>query len=55
VISTVWFMIGGVLDIRQLFRDLAARVDNPLDDGRVEGHVSLMDRAALGADADDEG
>jgi len=54
VISTVWFMIGGVLDIRQLFRDLAARVDNPLDDGRVEGHVSLMDRAALGADADDE-
>lgn len=53
-VSTVWFMVGGIIDIRQLFRDLAARVDNPLDDGRVEGHVSLMDREALGAAADDD-
>ncbi|MBE36168.1 MAG: sodium:panthothenate symporter [Opitutaceae bacterium] len=53
-ISTVWFMVGGVIDLRQLFKDLAARVDNPLDDGRVQGHVSLMDVAALGADAEDE-
>ena len=42
-ISTVWFMIGGVIDIRRLFRDLAKRVDDPQDDGWVEGHVSLMD------------
>ena len=28
----------------QLFRDLKARVDNPLDDGRVDGQVSLADR-----------
>ena len=53
-VSTVWFMVGGIIDIRQLFKDLAARVDNPLDDGRVEGHVSLMDREALGAAADDD-
>lgn len=53
-ISTVWFMIGGIIDLRQLFKDLAARVDNPLDDGRVQGHVSLMDVAALGSDADDD-
>jgi SSS family solute:Na+ symporter len=53
-ISTVWFMVGGVIDLRQLFKDLAARVDNPLDDGRVKGHVSLMDVAALGADPDDD-
>ena len=34
-------MIGGVIDIRRMLRDLAGRTDNPLDDGRVEGHVSL--------------
>jgi SSS family solute:Na+ symporter len=52
VISTVWFFIGGVIDTRRLFKDLVARVDNPLDDGRVEGHVSLMDKALLGSDDD---
>jgi Na+/proline symporter len=55
-ISTVWFMIGGIVDIRRLFRDLAKRVDNPLDDGWVEGHVSLMDKdkAAFSPDEDNE-
>ncbi len=43
-VSTVWFMIGGLRDMRALFRDLAIRVANPLDDGRVEGHVSLADK-----------
>ncbi len=42
-ISTVWFMIGGIIDLRRLFKDLALRKDNPLDDGWVEGHVSLVD------------
>ncbi len=55
VISTVWFMIGGIVDIRRLFRDLAARIDNPLDDGWVEDHVSLVDKVKLGIDAEDEG
>jgi solute:Na+ symporter, SSS family len=49
VISTFWFLIGGVIDLRALFRDLAARIDNPLDDGRVEGHVSVVDKAAFEA------
>jgi len=53
VVSTVWFMIGGVIDIRRLFKDLGARVDNPLDDGWVEGHVSLADKAKLGKDTED--
>ncbi|MBN8710781.1 MAG: hypothetical protein J0I10_15455, partial [Verrucomicrobia bacterium] len=47
IISTFWFFIGGVIDIRRLFRDLAARVDNPLDNGMVEGHVSLADKAVF--------
>ena len=49
-VSTVWFMIGGIKDIRRLFHDLGARVDNPLDDGWVEGHVSLVDVAELSDD-----
>jgi SSS family solute:Na+ symporter len=52
MITTVWFMIGGIVDIRRLLKDLAARVDNPLDDGRVEGHVSLMDKELLGNNED---
>lgn len=49
VVSTIWFMIGGIVDIRRLFKDLAKRIDNPLDDGWVEGHVSLADKTALGS------
>ncbi|MBC8039577.1 MAG: sodium:panthothenate symporter [Opitutaceae bacterium] len=49
IISTVWFLVGGILDTRRLFRDLEARVDNPLDDGRVDGHVSVADKAAFEA------
>ncbi len=36
VVSTVWFFTGGILDLRRLFRDLAKRPRNPLDNGRVE-------------------
>jgi Na+/proline symporter len=43
IFTTVWFMIGGIIDLRRLFKDLAAREDNPLDDGWVEGHVSAVD------------
>ena len=54
VVSTVWFLIGGIMDTRKLLKDLKARVDNPLDDGRVKGHVSLMDLSALGSDPDEK-
>ena len=48
-ITTVWFGIGGVIDLRQLFRDLRVRVVNPLDDGRVEDSMSVVDKAELEA------
>ena len=36
LVSTFWFSIGGVIDLRRMFRDLAARKRNFTDDGRVE-------------------
>lgn len=44
-ISTIWFGIGGIIDLFRIFRDIAARKDNPLDDGWVDGHVSLANKA----------
>ena len=45
IASTFWFMIGGIIDMRRMFRDLAARTQfNDLDNGMVEGNVSLADK-----------
>ena len=52
VIATIWFTWGGIKDIRQLFKDLAKRIDNPLDDGRVEGHVSLAEIELIGKETE---
>lgn len=46
-VSIFWFGIGGVVDMWRLFRDLKLRVANPLDNGQVEGHVSLADKEAF--------
>lgn len=40
VISTVWFSIGTTIDLKKLFKRLAARQRNEQDDGRVIGHIN---------------
>jgi len=36
VLVTVWFTIGGIIDMKYLFRKLRSRAADPSDDGRVE-------------------
>ena len=43
-ITTVWYGIGGTVDLFRLFRDLKNRIVDPLDNGMVDGHVSLADK-----------
>lgn len=38
LISTVWFMIGGIRDTRRLFIDLEKRIEDPDDNGQVLSH-----------------
>ena len=47
VVTTIWFAIGGIWDLRRLFKRLAAKEANVLDDGRVVGHVSAADVALV--------
>jgi hypothetical protein len=47
--TAIWFGICGFIDLRRMFRDLNARISNPLDDGRVEGNMSLADKVQLEA------
>ena len=47
VVSTIWFSIGGTLDLRRMFKRLDERESNILDDGRVIDHVSADDIAMV--------
>ena len=43
VITTIWFTIGGLVNIKQMFHDLAVAKRNAEDDGMVIDHHSLSD------------
>jgi len=45
IITTVWFLLGGVRDIRRLFYALQTARRNRFDDGRVVDHHNLADEA----------
>ncbi len=47
VISTIWFTIGGTMDLKRLFKRLKEKELNVLDDGRVIDHVSADDVALV--------
>ena len=49
IISSIWFPICGTIDLIKLFKRLETKESNDLDDGRVEGNVSLADAAELAA------
>ena len=36
IISTVWFVTGGIIDTKRLFHDLAARVADDSDNGQIQ-------------------
>jgi len=46
VVTTVWFTIGGTVDLRRLFQRLKVLQVNVADDGRVIGHMNADDYAA---------
>ena len=46
-ITSVWFAWGGTRDLILCFKDLKNRVANPLDNGMVEGGVSLDEEAHM--------
>lgn len=56
LVASVWFITGGVIDLRKLFIALDNRVVDHLDNGQVKGNVSLSDIAIFkeAEDVDDE-
>lgn len=49
VVSTVWFMWGGIRDLLRMFRRLSTLQRNELDDGRVMGHINADDLERVAA------
>ena len=53
LVAAVWFITGGVIDLRKLFYALEHRKVDHLDNGQVKGNVSLSDIAVF-KEAEDE-
>jgi len=45
-IGGVWVSIGGLFDLKKMFRRLRSMDRNVLDDGRVSGELNLADIAS---------
>jgi SSS family solute:Na+ symporter len=45
--ATIWFTVGGVMDIRKLFARLATLVRDERDDGSVTGHHMTVDEGVV--------
>ncbi len=50
---TVWFTVGGVIDIRALFRHLDAAVRDQSDDGRVKHEPETPSQSEVVTEAED--
>lgn len=46
IITTIWFLIGGLHDVRDMFHTLSTVKRNTLDDGMVVHHHNLGEQAA---------
>lgn len=53
-VTSVWFTIGGILDLRAMFRRLTTLKRNLLDDGRVVGHANAEDLKFVVEDTKDD-
>ncbi|MCD4831345.1 MAG: hypothetical protein K8R02_05980 [Anaerohalosphaeraceae bacterium] len=47
IVITIWFFIGGMHDIKDMFRTLREAKRNDLDDGMVIGHHNLADETKV--------
>ncbi|NMA19676.1 MAG: sodium:panthothenate symporter [Lentisphaerae bacterium] len=45
IVTTIWFSIGGTVDLVKMFKTLAEQESDDQDDGRVVGHLSAADLA----------
>jgi len=43
IIVTIWFSIGGIINLFELFKNLRVAKRNELDDGSVKGHQNIAD------------
>jgi SSS family solute:Na+ symporter len=54
IVITIWITVGGVLNMRSLFKEIAVADVNELDDGRVVGHVNLGELNSVQLNSADE-